>query len=265
MSEKDLDELLAARALHALDPEDEQRLDRALADDPELRERAEHDEDTAALLAEATVEIEPPSSIRDTLLSRIAEHPSVPSVDSEADAAQESGATGSDSPDGDGDGDGDRGPERKRRRGRRRLWALAASIVVVAGLGGGAIVATQLLEQPAAVEALDQIEVAADARSAAEDLPGGGTLDVHWSYETGQAVIVADDVPALEDGSQYELWLVRGEVPISAGVFNGGADEPKLLEGDLSQGDIIAVTVEDEGGSATGAPTTEPIVAVPTA
>lgn len=259
MSEKDLDELLAARALHALDPEDEQRLDRALADDPELRERAEHDEETAALLAEATVEVEPPSFIRDALLSRIAEHPSAPSVDSEADAAQESGATDSDSP------DGDRGPEQKRRRGRRRLWALAASIVVVAGLGGGAIVATQLLEQPAAVEALDQIEVAADARSAAEDLPGGGTLDVHWSYETGQAVIVADDVPALEDGSQYELWLVRGEVPISAGVFNGGADEPKLLEGDLSQGDIIAVTVEDEGGSATGAPTTEPIVAVPTA
>ncbi|WP_119697073.1 anti-sigma factor [Microbacterium halotolerans] len=261
MSEKDLDELLAGRALHSLDPEDAQRLDRALAGDLELRERAERDEETAALLAEATTEVEPPSSIRDALLTRIAEQSAAPSVDSEAGAAQEPDATGSDSH------DGERGSarRRRRRRGRRRLWALAASIVVIAGLGGGAIVATQVLERPAAVEALDRIEAAADARSTAEDLPGGGTLDVHWSYETGQAVIVADDVPALEDGSQYELWLVREEAPISAGVFDGGAGEPKLLESELSQGDVIAVTVEDEGGSATGAPTTEPIIAVPTA
>ncbi|WP_404438075.1 hypothetical protein LG322_03745 [Microbacterium aerolatum] len=38
-----------------------------------------------------------------------------------------------------------------------------------------------------------------------------------------------------------------------------------LLDGSMHEGDVIAVTVEQAGGSPTGLPTTEPIIAIPTA
>ena len=37
-----------------------------------------------------------------------------------------------------------------------------------------------------------------------------------------------------------------------------------LLEGTMKPGDTIAVTVEQQGGSPTGEPTSDPIVAIPT-
>ena len=75
MNDKRLDELLAGRALHALSPEEERELEAALAADPELRERAECDDEVASALAEATPEIPPPAFIRDQLLARIADPP----------------------------------------------------------------------------------------------------------------------------------------------------------------------------------------------
>lgn len=144
------------------------------------------------------------------------------------------------------------------------MFALAAVAVVVAAIGVGTVVMTQILDRPDAVVALDRIEDAEDGRTTSEALANGGTLEVHWSHEVGEVVIIADETLELDDGSQYELWFVRDETPVSAGVFDGGADAPVLLEGDLAAGDVVAVTIEDAGGSSTGAPTTDPIVAIPT-
>jgi anti-sigma-K factor RskA len=38
-----------------------------------------------------------------------------------------------------------------------------------------------------------------------------------------------------------------------------------LLDGALEAGDVIAVTVEPEGGAPDGQPTSDPIIAIPTA
>lgn len=253
MNERRLDELLAGRALHALSVEDERELDAAIAADHSLRERVARDEQTAAALADATPGVAPPAYIRDELLARIADRPRQASNAAErgeppaADPIDESTTTVS-----------------RRWPISRRAFALAASAAVVAAIGVGAIVTTQLLDRPDAVVALDEIEGADDGRTTSEALASGGTLEVHWSHEIGEVVIIAEETPELEDGSQYELWFVRDETPVSAGVFDGGADAPILLEGELAPGDVVAVTIEDAGGSPTGAPTTDPVVAIPT-
>jgi anti-sigma-K factor RskA len=38
-----------------------------------------------------------------------------------------------------------------------------------------------------------------------------------------------------------------------------------VLAGDMHAGDVIAVTVEQAGGSPSGSPTTDPVVVIPTA
>ncbi|WP_156761280.1 anti-sigma factor [Microbacterium karelineae] len=248
MNEKHLDELLAGHALHALSPEEERELETELAAHPELRDRAVRDEGVAAALAEATPEVAPPPGIRDELLAQISRDPvTLGREEDDADPLEE------------------RTTQRQaRRRLRRRVLALAASVVLVAAVGAGAVVATQLLNRPEAVVALDSIESAEDTRTVAEPLADGGTLEIHWSHDVREAVVIAEDVPPLAAGQQYELWFVRDEAPISAGVFDGGTDDPVLLDGTLEPGDVVAVTIEQSGGSPTGAPTTDPIVAVPT-
>ncbi|WP_110590135.1 anti-sigma factor [Microbacterium suaedae] len=253
MNERRLDELLAGRALHALSPEDEQALEAELVAHPELRDRVSRDEEIAAALAEATPEVAPPPGIRDELLARIAQPTAADEPEEEHPAAPSDGRSVSSI-----------AGAPRRGRLRRRVLALAASAVLIAAVGVGGIVALQILNRPDAVVALERIEVADDTRTVTEALAEGGIFEIHWSHDVREAVVIADDVPPLEDGRQYELWFVREDAPVSAGVFDGGADAPVLLDGALTPGDVVAVTIERAGGSPTGAPTTDPIVAVPT-
>ena len=64
----------------------------------------------------------------------------------------------------------------------------------------------------------------------------------------------------------FELWFVRDGAPISAGTFaSEDGTATALLDGSIEPGDVIAVTVEPAGGSPTGQPTSDPIVAIETA
>ncbi|GAA4193043.1 hypothetical protein GCM10022219_14270 [Microbacterium oryzae] len=261
MTEKDMDELLAGRALHALSPEDAARLAAALAADPALRDRADRDEETAALLADATPEVVPPAHLRAALLARIAEQPQAADGRAPAGADPSASDVVAEAP---ADGRPAVAPAPSARLGRRRWFTLAASIAGLAVVGVGAVTIAQLRSESDAVVALEQIAEADDAQVLAGELPGGGTLEMHWSHSVGEVVVLADEAPELDDGRQYELWLVRGDQPIPAGVFDGGEDEPTLLEGELAPGDVVAVTIEQEGGSPTGLPTGDPIAAMPT-
>ena len=64
-------------------------------------------------------------------------------------------------------------------------------------------------------------------------------------------------------GKTYEMWIVPGgniEDANRAGLFPGSdGTEIVGVEGTVSAGDLIAVTVEDAGG--VDAPTTAPVVA----
>jgi anti-sigma-K factor RskA len=145
------------------------------------------------------------------------------------------------------------------------MLGLAASLILLVGLGFGAASLGQLLNRPAALVALEQIERAPDAQTAAAEVAdGGGNATVHWSESVGKVVLVSQGLPSIADDESFELWYVRDGKPISAGTFEDPTDATVLLDGTMEPGDVIAVTVEQQGGSPTGTPTSDPIVTIPT-
>lgn len=258
MNEEEFAELSAGHALGALSPEEERAYAAALAAHPEWVEQVALDVDTVAALAEGVDEVEPPAELRSRLLAQIAADARVPDGDAAHEGpviAEEGAASASDaSP-----------TSAVRRRSRTRgMFALAASMALLVGLGWGAVALSQQWGAPSAVTALEQIEASADAGSATVEFEGG-VATAHWSASVGKVVLVADGLPTLPADKTFELWYVRGDEPIPAGTFaaEGGADTV-LLDGAMEPGDTIAVTVEEAGGSPDGTPTTDPILAIPT-
>lgn len=298
MTEDEFAELSAGHALGALSAADEARFLEALEGHPARRRLADLDIATAAELAADIGDVAPPPQLRSSLLAQLddvrqdgALSPDAPvsasqaaSVD-EVDAgdARHSVAARSDVGAAGSDGDAvgsDAGPSdarvggsdaavsgaTPRARGRRLWFALAASLTLLLAVGAGTIAIVTNLTRPAAVYALERIEAAPDAQTAEGAMPDGGVAEVHWSPSLGEAVFVAEDMPTLDADQSYELWFVRDGAPISAGVFEApeGA-ATAVLEGDMKAGDIVAVTVEPAGGSPTGEPSSDPILAIETA
>lgn len=275
MTEEEFALLSAAAALGALDAADEQAYRRALAEHPEWALRAADDVETATRLAELVDEVPPPPALRAQLFARIeALETGAPEGASGRDAAAAPDArdvvAGRDAPGRADDADvpvgfADDGIRPRRGWGARAWFALAASFVLLVGIGAGTVITVQHLNRPAAVIALDRIEAAPDAQQATADVRGGGEATLHWSVSTGQAVLVTGAMPALPDDRTFELWYVREGTPIPAGTFDAsGGSTSALLQPGMRPGDVIAVTVEQSGGSPDGAPTTDPIVAIPT-
>lgn len=247
-------ELSAAHAVGALTPDEERTYREALDAHPEWQAIADDDVATAALLAETVPELAPPAAVRDRLMAQL----DGPAGDAGSDAAVP-------------DAVAPVAPASARptasappRRWSRTLFALAASIVVVAVIGWGVLTRWGMPE-PGPVTALSEIQAEPDAQVAEGEIAGGGEAEVHWSPSLGKVVLVADGLPDIDDGRTFELWFVRGDTPVSAGTFEVDGDTATaLLDGAMEPGDVIAVTVESAGGSTTGQPTTDPILAVPT-
>lgn len=253
MNEKEFAELAAGHALHALSDADEQLFADALISHPEWQAIADDDIETAHLLADASVTVAPPSDIRAALLAQIATTP-------QGDHAVATHSVEHASP------EVEEPLLRPPRRWGRTIFALAACLVLLAGLGFGIVALTSQLTTPASVVALNEIQSASDAQKASIELESGAVATAHWSASVGSAVLVADGLEPLSDDKTYELWFVRGDEPVPAGLFEADAgDATALLEGAMHEGDVIAVTVEPAGGSPTGQPTSDPIIAIPTA
>ncbi len=259
MNEEQFAELSAGYALHALSPDDLAAFEAARAEHPEWDHHVSTDAATAASLADGIAEVPPPLTLRSTLLAKIA-----------ADAAAEATAEQQPPP---------ARPEYvepapttntiqtvARRNWTRGLLALAASLVLLVALGYGAVAINDYLNRPVAVVALAEIEAASDAQEATGELVEGGTVTAHWSESVGKAVVTSNALGALSDDETYEMWIVRDGGAMSAGLFTAQADAETaaLLDEGVESGDVIAVTIEPEGGSPTGQPSSDPIVAIPT-
>jgi len=76
-----------------------------------------------------------------------------------------------------------------------------------------------------------------------------GTLTLEPNNES--AVLLASNLEPLDQESVYQLWLIEGNTPISAGTFS--VDETgsgKLLVSAIQPGfDAVGVSIEPEGGS----------------
>ncbi|MFL0564240.1 anti-sigma factor domain-containing protein [Microbacterium sp. 179-I 1D1 NHS] len=264
MNEKDFAELSAGHALDALSPEDEQAYQQALAAHPEWEELVDADAHVAGFLAEGTGEEAPPADVRDRLLAQIGSLPqrmpvapaSAPETVVEPEPEPELVVAGPPT---------EAVQAVQRRNWTRGLFALVASAALLVGIGWGVGSIMEQVRTPAQVQALEQIEASPDAQSATGQFTDGGEAEVHWSPSLGKVVLTTNDAPKIADDRTFELWFVRGDEPIAAGTFDPSDDVTALLDGDFTPGDIIAITVEQAGGSPDGKPTTEPIVAIPTA
>jgi anti-sigma-K factor RskA len=146
-------------------------------------------------------------------------------------------------------------PASAARRPVSPVWrpvALAASIALLVSLGfniRGAI-------EPAVQSA--RLIVSLEA--------AGSPVKFLALYEPGtRAVRLSQVVAPRQPANDYELWLVEGsQAPVSLGLLpQQGVAEivvPPALAGRFAEGAALAISLEPQGGSPTGAPT-GPIVA----
>lgn len=230
----DLHSLLAPYVLDALDPDERSRFEAHLDQCPECRAELAGLQATATRLAEAQSQT-PPAALRQRLLSTIA---TVPQERPVVTAISGRGAA--------------------LRRRVPQLVAAAALAVAVAGGGGYLVERDRADEQQQQNVAITSVLGAADAETTSRTFPDGGTVRLVTSASRDAAVVVADGLPALDDGKVYQVWLVKSSVPESQGTFSrSGA----MVMKELATADQVAVTVEPQGGSKK--PTTPPIVDVP--
>ena len=264
-----------AFALGALSPEELERFLVAAESDPELAAEADGLSATAVLLGLASTPVEPSAKLKVDLMAAIASTPQLPrdtagpTVDADIaapsastmieDARSQSAEAGA-----------------AEQKARTRWFARPATILVSAAaaiglfVGGGFVGSAVTGDTPVVVDqqaaGLAQIYAASDVQSVRSEVDGGGVATLVWSGELGRSAVVVDGLAPLPNGSVYEAWYINDAGAAPAGTFDAtGAHKTSwhLLDGTMSAGDTVGVTVEPAGGSKT--PTTTPIVAIASA
>jgi anti-sigma-K factor RskA len=139
------------------------------------------------------------------------------------------------------------------RRGRG--WAIAASVVLVAGLS--------VLLYLRSIEPGKLSEVATISTPA-----GAQVWEVDVYTATGRLIVRAGKLPTRPTNRDFELWaLPTGGAPVSLGVLPTTGKAVRALTAAqrqaLANATQVAVTVEQIGGSPTGQPTSTPIYVAP--
>lgn len=266
-------ELAAGFALGILTPDEQERYRRFLAEHPEARNEADEFGAVAAALAVDAPEVAPPQALKADLMALIARTPqlSADEADEQALGRQEPAepprlhsveTPGHSAP------VASRAEHRARARwfSRPAVYLSAAAAAAAVVIGG--VTLPPLLSpdsgQTQQLTALEQIRSAPDAQEASGAVATGETATLVWSASLGRSALVVDDLTPLPDDKTYELWYIGSSGPVAAGTFDGGDGRTVApLEGTMTEGAVVAVTVEEAGGSAT--PTTDPILAIETA
>jgi anti-sigma-K factor RskA len=242
LTHHEIEELLGAYALDAVDPEEAQAIEAHLLECPRCRaEVAQHREVAAHLVGSPTGDV--PAGVWDLIASELGEVP--PPVPIEVAL----------------------GARRRRNRPARVLTGLAAAAVValLALLGG------LVLDQRSEITDLEaRMESAQLDAWVTEALGEPGTEVVALTGDQadvaaraivrgdGEGLLLADDLPALGTGRTYQLWGLPagGEDMISLGVLGPEPSEASFHA--ASPLEVLAVSAEPDGGST--APTTDPVV-----
>lgn len=292
--QRSVDDLAPAYALDALTAEERARFEAEAS--PAARREAAELADIATLLS--SDEVAPPPGLRASILDAIREEPQEPAAPSAApplasdalpsdalpneasDRPSRSGprAAAPDPLDATDASDAapatpviehgpaaprEPGPAERRARARWRPLQLVGAVAASAALLAGGIVIGTQLGGPSQQEALGAVVAADDAQRSEVELEGGATATVIWSAEHAQSVLLFEGLGAAPHGHEYQAWYIDAAGPHSAGVFQADDDSTAvLLEGEMSAGVAVGVTVEPEGGSE--APTTEPFLVVQT-
>jgi anti-sigma factor RsiW len=231
--ETGIHELTAAYALDALDPEDRRAYEEHLPGCEICRRELASHWETAEALAVAAAGPAPSPALRERILAGVRAEPPQNVVPLES----------------------------RRRRTAPALAAVAAAAAVVAvGIGLWASTLSGELDETRAALERERVAAAivADPGSRTVDLvSGNGRLVVD---QDGRAALVLTNLGPAPSGRTYQAWIIEGDNPIPAGIFPGeeGLDVV-LVDGDVADGEIVAVTVEPAGG--VDAPTQSPVIA----
>lgn len=236
------DEWAALAAVGALDDQEKRRFDAHLAADcTRCRVRLRQFSAVAATLPRALPDVPVPPGLRGRVMARAvqASEPSiVPS------------------------------PARRRRpRPRVRLWAggLVAAGLVSAFLWSVYDTRSTVQQQQTSIERLQKelaqqqalTSLVSHTDTHATGLKGtGGAAEradgwIVWSPSRKQGFLVIHHLPPLSPGRQYQLWVIAGQQPKSAGVFDVDSvgHAALVVNGETTRPDFYAVTIEGAGGA----------------
>lgn len=226
------EDLLGAYALDALPDDETRRMDAHLQSCTEHAAAAAELRATQPLLALTVDEAQPSPELRRRIMQAVEAGP----------VADRSPATSV--------------PDATRVRRVRRLprivlrpihGAIAAALVVSLGLGG---VIGYLLSQAGQ-------PIAYSFQGAPSSAPGATARLVYFK-DRKQAVLTVNGLPGLAAGHVYEIWLIKGGVPVDEGIGTGPDGTVAIqLSADLSQFDQLAITIEPGEQQL---PTTTPIL-----
>ncbi|NTY60101.1 anti-sigma factor [Mycolicibacterium sphagni] len=211
----ELMELAAVYALGAVDDQQRADIERSLDAAPAAVAQAFHDEVQAYRetmgLVSAGTAVEPPPELRERILAATAAEATSP-----------------------------------RRSWRRPLLAAAAALVI----GLGVLSAVVVLRPPSTPTAARVLE-APDVRTTTADIPTGGVATLVYSRDTNAAVLVMNNVAPPPPGSVYQMWLLDGGTPRSAGTMGTDAVRPSTTAvlTDLGNTNALAFTLEPGQGS----------------
>ncbi|MBF4568463.1 anti-sigma factor [Plantibacter sp. VKM Ac-2880] len=284
MTERDdAADLAAGNALHTLTPREQERFDRLRAEHESVREEAAEFEETVAMLDLAAPPVQPSAALKNSLMAAIQNLPQLPVdapvatpvVQDEAiptipraeetttpEAAVEPETTSSSTTPAPIVGAAERKAASRWRRGAVGMVVGAAAAVglIFGGVGlantfgGGSLTQTV---------ALAEINAASDVQRAKVSMDDA-TATLVWSGELGKSALLVDGLGSLPADKVYELWYIGEEGPVSAGTFSAANGTTwRVLDGAMSAGDKVGVTVEPQGGSEQ--PTTDPIMVIDTA
>ena len=80
------------------------------------------------------------------------------------------------------------------------------------------------------------------------------------TLEGDRVVLVAEDMPPVPENKTYQIWVIEDDVPKPSGLFESSEGSvAAVVEHPIDEADVIAVTVEPEGGSPQ--PTSDPMLA----
>ncbi|POH60469.1 hypothetical protein C3B59_16055 [Cryobacterium zongtaii] len=272
-------DLAGAYALHALSADEAAEYERYLAQSEQARIEAAELSDTAVALGLSVAPVQPSSALKAGLMAQLASTPQLAPLPPAADSVtpDEPAAT-TDAPPAaipigsasarDAGAPGSAAERAQRRWFQRPAGYLVAAAAAAALFVGGTFAGQALYGDPSQdfaqeqAASLAEINAASDSQRASTKTADGHDATLVWSGELGLSAIIVDDLPALGDDQDYQLWYIGTAGPVPAGTFDsdGSGTAWRVLDGTMSAGDAVGVTVEPSGGSEQ--PTSDPIVAI---
>jgi anti-sigma-K factor RskA len=247
--DKDIEELLPFYALDALTEDERELVEKYLAEHPEARQQVEEMGKTVSALPHSVAPLEPSPQAKQTLMARVASD-----VEARARSREQSQ------------------PSRPAARFEnlfRTLSLVTAAVAIVWAIVLSARV-SRLQNEVSALndrlvaqsESIDQIianlpqtnpsNVITVSLKGTEFQPRAqGQLIADPSSES--AVLVISGLPKLEAGKTYQVWLIDGGTPVSAGLLtvdeNGQGVFIVTSKESIGSFNALGISVEPDGGS----------------